>query len=407
MSIEVNSFIDLGLKIDETNNNPKNILLLGNTKGFFGSCSEDKNIFTNACGDEETIKNNYFWLENEYNVCNSNLYIIGNTDVCNYYHHIISDMARMMGKKPKYKYMDINICAKKKGISEEKEIERYYVNILKEQQGKRMKFDKIIMNPPYDGNLHLKILEQAISLLKDDGNCINLSPIRWLQDPLAELKSKSDYKTFGDSIVKKITSLKVIKNNEAREMFSMAVNEALGIYTLGTNNVEYYLSFRNTIEDFFFQKVLKPTYTGSYESVLKYRTKEGSPNYSDYFVRLPKFHSNVNSIEWYDPISRNIEISMNLPCKGTCDATINFDSKDKAINFWKSMQTCFYRYICYKAKVAQRVPYPAIPYLGSVENPRTHKIGYESEWTNKDFYEYFGITEQEQKEIEETMKPYM
>ena len=36
MSIEVNSFIDLGLKIDETNNNPKNILLLGNTKGFFG-----------------------------------------------------------------------------------------------------------------------------------------------------------------------------------------------------------------------------------------------------------------------------------------------------------------------------------------------------------------------------------
>ena len=158
MSIEVNSFIDLGLKIDETNNSPKNILLLGNTKGFFGSCSEDKNIFTNACGDEETIKNNYFWLENEYNVCNSNLYIIGNTDVCNYYHHIISDMASMMGKKPKYKYMDINICAKKKGISEEKEIERYYVNILKEQRGKRMKFDKIIMNPPYDGNLHMKIL---------------------------------------------------------------------------------------------------------------------------------------------------------------------------------------------------------------------------------------------------------
>ena len=270
-----------------------------------------------------------------------------------------------------------------------------------------MQFDKIIINPPYCRNLHLKILEQAISLLKDDGNCINLSPIRWLQDPLAELKSKSDYKTFGDSIVKKITSLKVIKNNEAREMFSMAVNEALGIYTLGTNNVEYYLSFRNTIEDFFFQKVLKPTYIGTYESVLKYRTKEGSPNYSDYFVRLPKFHSNVNSIEWYDPISRNIEVSMNLPCKGTCDATINFDSKDKAINFWKSMQTCFYRYICYKAKVAQRVPYPAIPYLGSVENPRTHKIGYESEWTDKDLFEYFGITEQEQKEIKETMKPYM
>src|SRR5574344_2089541 len=26
-----------------------------------------------------------------------------------------------------------------------------------------MKFDKVIMNPPYDGNLHLKILEQVLS----------------------------------------------------------------------------------------------------------------------------------------------------------------------------------------------------------------------------------------------------
>ena len=45
-----------------------------------------------------------------------------------------------------------------------------------------MKFDCIIMNPPYCRNLHLKILNEAICYSDD---IVNLSPIKWLQDPLA------------------------------------------------------------------------------------------------------------------------------------------------------------------------------------------------------------------------------
>lgn len=52
-----------------------------------------------------------------------------------------------------------------------------------------MKFDHIIMNPPYCRNLHLKILNEAICYSDD---IVNLSPIRWLQDPLAERKRNSD-----------------------------------------------------------------------------------------------------------------------------------------------------------------------------------------------------------------------
>ena len=47
-----------------------------------------------------------------------------------------------------------------------------------------MKFDCIVMNPPYERNLHLKILAEAITHLKDEkSTCVNLSPVRWLQDP--------------------------------------------------------------------------------------------------------------------------------------------------------------------------------------------------------------------------------
>lgn len=64
-----------------------------------------------------------------------------------------------------------------------------------------MKFDKIIMNPPYSKNLHLKILAKTIEHLKDENSeCVNLSPIRWLQDPLAKYKKNSDLKRFKDSV---------------------------------------------------------------------------------------------------------------------------------------------------------------------------------------------------------------
>lgn len=416
MSIEVNSFIDLGLKIDETNNNPKNILLLGNTKGFFGSCSEDKNIFTNACGDEETIKNNYFWLENEYNVCNSNLYIIGDTDVCNYYHHIISDMASMMGKKPKYKYMDINICAKKKGISEEKEIEKYYVNILKEQQGKRMKFDKIIMNPPYDKNLHLKIVEQAINLLTDDGILVNLSPIRWLQDPLAKYKKNSDWYKFKE-VREHTHKINVVLAKDFQTMFGAIGNFDLGIYVI-----------RNS---------LSPTPVSVINSVIERISEFNHSNpaplefdkYKGYRVRIPLItagksggkgmekHNVLNSLgrlytfkdgykdgkQWWEHYNVN-QFTKKSVIMGI---SILFKTEKEGLNFINTFNTIIGKFYCGFAITDVHIRNSNVLWLGDAINPRTGLKGYESEWTDEDFRKYFDITDSEWEEIEETMKPYM
>ena len=59
------------------------------------------------------------------------------------------------------------------------------------------------MNPPYFGNLHLKILQEA---MKHSDEVINLSPIRWLQDPSGSYKKGSDFNKFED-IRKKIKLL--------------------------------------------------------------------------------------------------------------------------------------------------------------------------------------------------------
>ena len=41
------------------------------------------------------------------------------------------------------------------------------------------------MNPPYSRNLHLKILEAVIPVAD---KVVNISPVRWLQDPFAKYK---------------------------------------------------------------------------------------------------------------------------------------------------------------------------------------------------------------------------
>ena len=53
----------------------------------------------------------------------------------------------------------------------------------------------VIMNPPYNRSLHLKILDSVIKTFPEV-KIVNLSPVRWLEDPLAEYKKSTDFKRF-------------------------------------------------------------------------------------------------------------------------------------------------------------------------------------------------------------------
>ena len=94
-----------------------------------------------------------------------------------------------------------------------------------------MKFDCIIMNPPYQRNLHLKILAEAITHLKDENSvCVNLSPVLWLEDPHTHMKSKSNLFKFDNSIVHKCEQLDVVDKDIANQLFNTGLFANLGIY---------------------------------------------------------------------------------------------------------------------------------------------------------------------------------
>ena len=65
-------------------------------------------------------------------------------------------------------------------------------------------FDLIVMNPPYDGTLHLKILETVVPFAK---KTVNVSPARWLTDPLSKYKSNSDLNKYRRSVAEHIAEI--------------------------------------------------------------------------------------------------------------------------------------------------------------------------------------------------------
>ena len=126
-----------------------------------------------------------------------------------------------------------------------------------------MKFDCIIMNPPYKRNLHLKILAEAIKHLKDDGTCVNLSPVRWLQDPLAKYKKNCDLKRFESKIIQHIISLDTFDKSKTDQLFNIDTG-TLGIYVCSSKENshridEFVRASSNTILDRVIAKIKNNT----------------------------------------------------------------------------------------------------------------------------------------------------
>ena len=89
-----------------------------------------------------------------------------------------------------------------------------------------MKFSVAISNPPYSNSLHLQIMKEVV---KHCDKVVNISPVRWLEDPLAKYKRNSDYNKFEDSVSKKLEDLEVLDNEMSNELFGIEHSD-LGIY---------------------------------------------------------------------------------------------------------------------------------------------------------------------------------
>ena len=255
--------------------------------------------------------------------------------------------------------------------------------------GVRM-FDHIIMNPPYDKNLHLKILQEA---MKHSDDVVNLSPIRWLQDPLAEYKKNSDWKKFED-VRENIESLDVVPKETFFQMFDVSSSLDLGIYHItpkggwdSTSFNECPILIKVLAKDLPLILLRAPIETDRQTSMSVITRKQYMLHYKLSFVYKDGY-SVENGKFWTEnklPGAGNKKYPIGTPIH----SSLKFDTEDEAKNFEAYTKTKFFRYIFSKEKVGDATP-THLPYMPTYEHP----------WTDEMLYEYFDLTEDEVKEIE-------
>ena len=246
-----------------------------------------------------------------------------------------------------------------------------------------MKFDCIIMNPPYSRNLHLKILAEAIKHLKDDGTCVNLSPCDYLTDIGKYVGWNKNNEI--DNIWPYIESLNTVGHRQSNDMFSLGNQIGdLGIYVCSLKE--------HNILKFPISKEARVIATKLYKSKSlwsKYVRKECK---CKYFVNMYKWHlDNTDHVKCFL-----------APSDGRNSYGIVFSTEAEKNNFISSIHRWPYKFMWSYGDIN-----PAhLPFLGDSINPRTGLKGYTSEWTDDDFYKFFNITLEDQKIIEETMEKY-
>ena len=268
-----------------------------------------------------------------------------------------------------------------------------------------MKFDCIIMNPPYDGQLHLKIFEEASKHLSKDGVCVSLSPTPWLAKfnvnrPMAKYR-----KVFNG----KIKHIEVIEHATANAMFDTGnAIEELGIYVVKNDDsapidlMKY--GFNNDAEKSLYNKInmMNPK-----AGVITYNKAALDIRYGRVSAKTAYCNKGCTNIDIRKPFDVPIytwhggktckEAVLMLKSKKKVSMVLYFNSQVEHDNFINSLDTTFMNWY-YQMFV--------VPGDCKIINYMFRMVDYTQPWTDERFYNFFNITHEEQKVIEETMKKY-
>lgn len=248
-----------------------------------------------------------------------------------------------------------------------------------------------IINPPFNGNLHIKVLEQVLKD-KTAHEIISINPARWLQDPLAECKKTSDYNKFKVSVVDHINDLEVIPAYEASEAFGIVVGTDLAIY-----------SFNFSKNHFDQAKVISPTVSKLCAKLRGHTPTIDIDAKDGWRVRIPRilcggksggkgsnnvwhglgflgpyYEGKKDGKPWYEFYTRN-QFTKETE---TISLSVKFKSEVEAQNFCDSLNSIVGLFLTYHIHADQNVRAETIMWLDDYSTP----------WTNERLCNYFGIT---------------
>ena len=282
-----------------------------------------------------------------------------------------------------------------------------------------MKFKAFIMNPPY-GNLHLPILKSMTEKIIDNGGKgVSLQPVRWLQDPLWKYKPHSDANNYRESLENRIKSIRIISNKDASALFAGAadITMNLGVFDLEKNTIFHYDALSKEIfcvPDFSktYQNIVWGKYDGKQQNYVPVKSifsgrgegnSIGVPELNR--MLLYKTHygyfKNGKSVDGLCREGASLEEAFRENKRATQGNIYNweiaiFDTGEEAKNFFEYLHLEAFKFFVMVTSTDQNPQTKYLPFADDYTTP----------WTNERFYEYFKISEEDQKKIAQIMEKY-
>lgn len=269
--------------------------------------------------------------------------------------------------------------------------------VLKKNGGRR--YDVCLMNPPYQQGLGVKFLNKTMDISK---TIISIQPSAWVEDTVGKYNEKSQF-SKNKKIIDRLSDLEIIPMDEAEKLFGAAFTSNEGIFVCTeTGGFDIEKINTDSVVDKVYENMPK-----AISEVLDYdepknciifsriiggnngRSKLCSNVYGDDYKKVIYKNGKRldNGLSFYD--NRLKTAWGNVKPKKE-QLNIKFNSVDECINFFNYTKTYLFNYIVNKTTTGMELNRRALPFMND----------YSHEWTDKMLYDYFNITEEEQKRIE-------
>ena len=276
------------------------------------------------------------------------------------------------------------------------------------------KFDVVLMNPPYDRNLHLKFLEKTIEISE---NVVSIQPVRWITDPNAKFNKSSALKKYENTIAKHIKDLEIINDKIAEHLFGVGFTMDLGIYNCDKDGG---YNYKELSSDRLFDMIvskLDDTVKNHIEfsvpknsiivSLITGGNNGRKSNIIDLFWTFNKNETIEKGYEdvIYDNVGKRLDNGLTFRQNREKTAwgnvkvrdeqcNIKFDSIEQCINFFNFTKLDLFRYVFNKSVVDVHVHPEKLPFIGD----------YKKKWTNEMLYDYFDINKEDREYISDYVK---
>lgn len=279
-----------------------------------------------------------------------------------------------------------------------------------------MKFDLVIGNPPYKGNLHLDFLLKAKSITKEGGVIEWIAPGTWLLSE--KTNSHKAYERAKKEIGNDLYRVKLVNGNKAFGIASFVplANSTIKIggnfkkiIVVDINGKEYvaksfdFIPPRMSCEEYrtLKEKVLNACEDGDVESHRIINENKGG-NVNHFFVDMSQIRGNVNQSN--DNSMIKDDFFTILPRGSTVTQSpekwmyFEFETKEEAENCLYYFKTFFARFCLSIFKTnsdLHRGAFMSVPWMD-----------FTKKWTDEKLFKHFNLSEKEIAYIKNTIPPY-